>query len=53
MPAFAFLLTVAKDKPRIEGNCDEWGTKEYNVALGRRRSVSVKNRRDEFIVVSP
>ena len=28
---------------RIEGNCDEWGTEEYNYALGLRRANSVKN----------
>jgi len=26
----------------IEGHCDEWGTIEYNLALGERRSNSVK-----------
>jgi peptidoglycan-associated lipoprotein len=37
---------------RIEGNCDERGTREYNLALGARRANSVK----EFLVshgVSP
>jgi peptidoglycan-associated lipoprotein len=28
---------------RIEGNCDERGTNEYNLALGERRADSVKN----------
>jgi peptidoglycan-associated lipoprotein len=28
---------------RIEGNCDEWGTEEYNYALGLKRALSVKN----------
>ena len=27
---------------RIEGNCDEWGTDEYNYALGLKRAKSVK-----------
>jgi peptidoglycan-associated lipoprotein len=27
---------------RIEGNCDERGTREYNLALGARRAESVK-----------
>jgi len=27
---------------RIEGNCDEWGTEEYNYALGLKRANSVK-----------
>ena len=31
---------------RIEGNCDERGTREYNFALGERRANSVK----EFLV---
>jgi peptidoglycan-associated lipoprotein len=31
---------------RIEGNCDERGTREYNLALGGRRSNSVR----EFLV---
>lgn len=35
-----------KDNPRvkvqIEGNCDERGTNEYNMALGERRSMSAK-----------
>lgn len=29
-------------KIRIEGNCDERGTKEYNVALGQRRAANAK-----------
>jgi peptidoglycan-associated lipoprotein len=29
-------------KIRIEGNCDERGTKEYNQALGQRRAISAK-----------
>ena len=28
---------------RIEGNCDERGTEEYNLALGQRRAHSAKN----------
>jgi len=28
---------------RIEGNCDERGTREYNLALGARRADSVKS----------
>lgn len=27
----------------IEGNTDEWGTEEYNIALGERRAVAAKN----------
>jgi peptidoglycan-associated lipoprotein len=29
-------------KVRVEGNCDERGSKEYNLALGQRRADSVK-----------
>jgi len=28
---------------KIEGNCDEWGTDEYNYALGLKRAKAVKN----------
>lgn len=28
---------------KIEGNCDEWGTDEYNYALGLKRAKSIKN----------
>jgi len=31
-----------KNKVRIEGNCDEWGSDEYNFALGLKRAKSVK-----------
>lgn len=31
---------------RVEGNCDEWGTDEYNYALGLKRASSIK---DELI----
>jgi peptidoglycan-associated lipoprotein len=27
----------------VEGHCDEWGTNEYNMALGERRANSGKN----------
>jgi peptidoglycan-associated lipoprotein len=34
----------AKDlSVKIEGNCDEWGTDEYNYALGLKRAKTVKN----------
>jgi len=29
-------------KVRVEGNCDEWGTDEYNYALGLKRAKSGK-----------
>ena len=28
---------------RIEGNCDERGSEEYNLTLGERRAVAAKN----------
>ena len=42
------LADLIKSNPsnytvRIEGNCDEWGTEEYNYALGLKRANSVKN----------
>jgi peptidoglycan-associated lipoprotein len=84
----AALKGATNAKVRIEGNCDEHGSAEYNLALGERRAqaakkylttlgVSVerlatvsygkerlvdqghdeaawkKNRRDEFVVVTP
>ncbi len=33
----ALKLTV-----KLEGNCDEWGTDEYNMALGLKRAATVK-----------
>ena len=30
-------------KVKIEGNCDEWGTDEYNYALGLKRAKSAKD----------
>ena len=29
-------------KVKLEGNCDEWGSDEYNFALGLRRANAVK-----------
>ncbi len=37
-----WLKANPKAKVRIEGNCDERGTKEYNQALGQRRATSAK-----------
>ncbi len=37
-----WLKANPKAKIRIEGNCDERGTIEYNEALGQRRAVSAK-----------
>lgn len=37
-----WLKANPKVKVRIEGNCDDRGTKEYNQALGQRRASSAK-----------
>ena len=37
-----FLSEYPELKVRIEGNCDERGTNEYNIALGERRAISAK-----------
>ena len=37
-----FLKGDSKVNIRIEGNCDERGTAEYNMALGERRATSAK-----------
>ncbi|WP_457560534.1 OmpA family protein [Caminibacter sp.] len=47
-PKVEKLANLIKENPsnytvRIEGNCDEWGTEEYNYALGLKRANSVKN----------
>jgi len=39
----AFLKDYPDMRARIEGNCDERGTNEYNLALGERRANSAKN----------
>ncbi len=38
----AFLKKNAKTKVRIEGNCDERGSEEYNLALGEKRAKAAK-----------
>ncbi len=38
----AWLKAHPKATTKIEGNCDERGTKEYNQALGQRRAASAK-----------
>ncbi len=38
-----FLLNNKDLTVRIEGHCDQRGTREYNLALGERRAYSVKN----------
>lgn len=37
-----FMEENAGFKVRVEGNCDERGTNEYNMALGQRRALSGK-----------
>jgi peptidoglycan-associated lipoprotein len=37
-----YLTGHPATKVRIEGNCDERGSREYNLALGQRRADSVK-----------
>jgi peptidoglycan-associated lipoprotein len=37
-----YLSEHPDHKVRVEGNCDERGSKEYNLALGQRRAESVK-----------
>lgn len=37
-----YLDTHPEVKIRIEGNCDERGTNEYNIALGERRAIASK-----------
>ena len=45
-PTLQKIATYLKQHPRagvrIEGNCDERGTPEYNMALGERRAESAK-----------
>jgi peptidoglycan-associated lipoprotein len=38
----SYLAGHAEARVRIEGNCDERGSREYNLALGQRRAESVK-----------
>lgn len=37
-----FLMAHPDIKIRVEGNCDDRGSREYNLALGQRRADSVK-----------
>jgi len=39
----AWLRTYSSVRVRIEGNADERGTREYNLALAARRAASVKD----------
>jgi len=38
-----WLRRYPDKRARVEGNCDERGTREYNLALGERRAVAAKN----------
>ena len=38
-----WMRAHAQYQVRVEGNCDERGTTEYNLALGDRRAAAVKN----------
>ena len=38
-----WLKTYPQYRFVIEGNCDDRGTREYNLALGERRATSAKN----------
>lgn len=37
------VANAASSKIKIEGNCDEFGTDEYNYALGLKRAKAVKD----------
>lgn len=37
-----YLSSIPGSQITIEGNCDERGTNEYNLALGERRSINAK-----------
>ena len=39
-----WLKKHADVKVTVEGNCDERGTREYNIALGARRASAAKNQ---------
>jgi peptidoglycan-associated lipoprotein len=39
-----FMLANKNDKVTLEGNCDERGSSEYNLALGERRADSVERQ---------
>jgi peptidoglycan-associated lipoprotein len=39
----SYLLAHPTMHARVEGNCDERGTREYNIGLGERRANAVAN----------
>ena len=41
--ANASALSAYNGKIKVEGNCDEWGTDEYNYAFGLKRANAVKD----------
>lgn len=43
LDAHIALLKSNNEKVRLEGHCDERGTREYNMALGERRANAVAN----------
>jgi len=43
LDAYAQWLNSNSAKVTIEGNCDERGSREYNLALGQRRADSVRS----------
>ena len=40
---YEVLKSNSSIRVRLEGNCDEWGSDEYNYALGLKRAKSVKD----------
>lgn len=38
-----WLMQYPQARAKIEGHCDERGTREYNLALGQRRADAAKN----------
>jgi peptidoglycan-associated lipoprotein len=38
----AYLKSHQADALRVEGNCDERGTERYNLSLGERRALAVR-----------
>lgn len=39
-----FFKTDDKDALQVEGNCDERGTEKYNLSLGERRALSIREK---------
>lgn len=53
---FILLAQALRDNPskklRIEGNCDERGTREYNLMLGGHRAIAAKHKLMSFGIES-